>query len=145
MAIAMKRRILLALPLLWPARAWAHSAKAGNIAIGHAWALPAEGLDGQVFLPLLNRGETEDALVAARSTQCAVIELRRNARYDDPPEKEFALSPLKPFAMRPQAAHLRLIGLRGPLPLGKGFPLVLDFRNAGESEIEVIVEQSPGD
>ena len=141
----MHRRSILLLPFL-TTRAFAHSAKHGDVKIGHAWALPARaGQDGQGFMPLLNAGKTDDALVAARSDMCLFIQLRRNARYDDPPETQIPLLPNKPVAMRPQATHLRLVGLRNELKLGDRFPLILDFLNAGETELEIYVEHSPGD
>jgi periplasmic copper chaperone A len=125
--------------------ALAHSQKHGSIAIGHAWALPSTITDGQMFAPLLNTAETADALVAARSEICTAIELRRNARYDDPAETKFDLLPKKPVAMRPSAMHVRLIGLKQPLVLGQIFPLILDFENAGEVEVQVYVEAQPGE
>jgi periplasmic copper chaperone A len=141
----MKRRSILALPFLATA-AHAHSYKSGKMKIGHAWALPVlAGLDGQCFMPLLNTDTTPDALVAARSEACATIELRRNARYDDPAETQFELKQNKPIAMRPQAVHLRLIGLKKDLKLGDRFNLILDFLNAGEVELEVYVETTPGE
>jgi copper(I)-binding protein len=47
--------------------------------------------------------------------------------------------------MRPTARHLRLVGLRKPLKMGDRFRMILDFLNAGEVEIEVMVEEKPGD
>jgi copper(I)-binding protein len=44
--------------------------------------------------------------------------------------------------MRPSARHLRLIDLSGPLNQYDSFKIVLEFLNAGEIEIEVIVEPS---
>jgi periplasmic copper chaperone A len=141
----MKRRCFLMLPL-GATSALAHSQKHGDIKIGHAWALPsAAGQDGQCFMPLLNVSKTDDALVAVRSTICLAIQLRRNARYDDPPETRFLLAPNKPIAMRPQAVHLRLLGLREELKLGDRFNIIMDFLNAGEVEVEVYVENTPGD
>jgi periplasmic copper chaperone A len=145
MANTMKRRSLLLLPLL-ATPAFGHSFKLGDVKIGHAWALPAlAGQDGQCFMPLLNVGKATDALVAARSETCTFIELRRNARYDDVPEKQFELAPGKPVSMRPQAVHLRLGGLREDLVEGQAFKLVLDFLNAGEIEVTVDIERAPGD
>jgi hypothetical protein len=140
----MNRRLFLALPLL-TSSARAHSYKHGSIAIGHAWALPSSYTDGQLFLPLVNNGKERDALVAARSPICSLIELRSNARYDDPPLAEIELLPGKPIPMRPSARHLRLIGLNHPLKLGDRFSVILDFLNGGEVEIEAIVEEAPGD
>jgi copper(I)-binding protein len=47
--------------------------------------------------------------------------------------------------MRPTATHLRLAGMRRVLKLGDRFKIILDFLNAGEFEIEVFVEEKPGD
>jgi periplasmic copper chaperone A len=142
---AMLRRTFMFLPA-FAATAHAHSARHGDIKIGHAWALPSgNSYDGQCFMPLLNAGKQDDALVAARSDICAYIELRRNARYDAPAEAQFPLAPNKPMAMRPQATHLRLASLRRELKLGDRFPLILDFLHAGEIELEVYVEKTPGE
>jgi periplasmic copper chaperone A len=139
----MIRRSLLLLPFM-ATFAHAHSAHIGDIRIGHAWALPAlAGQDGQCFIPLLNSGKQTDALVAARSEICLAIQLRHNARYDDPPELQFDLAPNKPIAMRPQAVHFRLLGLRKELKAGESFALVLDFLNAGEIELEIHIANSP--
>lgn len=139
----MIRRSFLLLPLMATA-VHAHSAQVGDIRIGHPWALPAlAGQDGQCFIPLLNSGKSEDSLIAARSEMCLAIQLRHNARYDDPPEFQFDLAPNKPIAMRPQANHFRLLGLRKELKLGENFALVLDFLNAGEIELDVRIANSP--
>jgi periplasmic copper chaperone A len=135
-----RRKIVMSL-VFTPSLAWGHSYAQGDIAIGHAWALPTTLSEAQVFMPLLNRGKATDALVAARSSVCRLIELRRNNRYDDPPEVEFLLEPGKPLPMRPASRHLRLIGLAQPLVEGAAFETVLDFRDAGE--IAIHVEVSP--
>lgn len=141
----MHRRTFIAALLALPASARAHSTKLGSIAIGHAWALPSQQTDGQVFFPLANTGGAADELIAARSTVCTLIELRRNNRYDDPPLASMALEPGKPVPMRPTARHLRLVGLQRPLAIGGRFTVILDFQQAGEIEIEVIVAEKPGD
>jgi periplasmic copper chaperone A len=133
------RRSVLLLPFMATVAA-AHSYSVGNIKLGHSWALPAlAGQDGQCFIPMLNTGKEEDSLIAARSDLCLAIQLRHNARYDDPPEVQFDLAPNKPIAMRPQAVHFRLLGLRQNLNLGEKFALVLDFLNAGEIELDIHV------
>lgn len=143
-----RRRLILGLAGLvaCPAIARAHSYRLGDIAIGHAWALPTEvSGEGQAFVPLVNNGKAADELVAARSSVCGAIELRRNNRYDDPPLASFVLEPGRPLPMRPTARHLRLMGLRAPLVLDQRFTIILDFLNAGETEVEFHVENAPGD
>ncbi|WP_119272907.1 copper chaperone PCu(A)C [Taklimakanibacter deserti] len=140
-----RRTLLLAtLALPWAARARAHSYQAGQIAIGHVWVLPSETNETQAFAPFSNRGAAADALVAARSPICSVIELRQNNRYDDPELKSIELLPGKPVAMRKGARHLRLIGLTKALKAGDRFELTLDFLNAGETVVEAIVEDGSG-
>jgi periplasmic copper chaperone A len=139
----LRRTFLLA--FFSPVMAQAHSFRHGDIAIGHAWALPSQQYEAQVFFPLANQGSKHDELVAARSGICSSIELRLNNRYDDAPLTAIALDPKKPVPMRPTARHLRLLGLRQPLKLGDRFKIILDFLNSGEVEIEVFVEEKPGD
>lgn len=138
-----RRTFLLA--LFAPTIARAHSYRQGDIAIGHAWTLPSQQNEAQVFFPLANQGTKPDELVAARSEICSSIELRLNNRYDEPPLASIALDPKKPVPMRPTARHLRLIGLKRPLKTDDRFKLILDFLNAGETTVEVFVEEKPGD
>jgi copper(I)-binding protein len=143
-----RRSVILGLAAVaaMPGAARAHSYRLGDIAIGHAWALPASiSRDGQAFVPLVNEGKEADELVAARSSACGTIELRRNNRYDDPPLSSFLLEPGKPLPMRPTARHLRLMSLRNPLLLDQRFTIILDFLNAGETEVEFHVENAPSD
>jgi len=138
----LRRTFLLA--FFAPTLAQAHSYKLGNISIGHAWALPQQLADGQVFFPMAIKGNEGDALVAARSDVCTFIQLRENNHYDDPPLTSIKLEPGKPVPMRPTATHLRLAGMRQPLKVGDRFNVILDFLNSGEIEIEVLVEEKPG-
>jgi copper(I)-binding protein len=140
------RRLFLlgAMPGFLASAAFAHSYMAGKIAIGHVWALPSETNETQAFVPFSNRGDAADELVAARSSICSTIELRQTNLYDDPPLKSIALLPGKPVAMRKGARHLRLMGLTRPLKSGDRFDMILDFLNAGEAAVEVIVEDGSG-
>ncbi|PZF78866.1 hypothetical protein DK847_03485 [Aestuariivirga litoralis] len=143
-----RRHLILGLAGLaaCPTLARAHSYRLGDIAIGHAWTLPAQvSREGQAFVPLVNNGKLADELVAARSSVCGTIELRRNNRYDDPPLSSFLLEPGQPLPMRPTARHLRLMGLSAPLLLDQRFTIILDFLNAGETEVEFHVEAAPGE
>jgi copper(I)-binding protein len=142
-----RRHLILGLMGLatFPRLARAHSYVQGNIAIGHAWALPSTGPEGQAFFPMINNGAAADELVAAHSSVCGSIEFRRNNAYDVPPLESFVLEPGKPLAMRPTARHLRLMDLTSPLVLDQRFTITLAFRDAGETVIEFHVEHAPGD
>ena len=139
----MRRRALIASLFALPRLARADSVAHGAILIGPAWALPADHGDGQLFVPLRNAGDRPDALVAARAGVCALIELRRNNRYDDPPLARIALEPQQDVPMQPTDRHLRLVSLRHPLRHGESFPVILDFLIAGEVEIVAVVAAAP--
>jgi copper(I)-binding protein len=142
--IARRAALALLIAPLLPQAARAHSYTAGKIAIGHVWGLPSQSGETQVFAPMNNRGEDKDEIVAARSSVCSMIELRRNNRYDDPALTSIELLPGRPVAMRPGARHLRLIGLTRVLKAGDRFDLILDFLNAGEVQVDVMVEAKEG-
>jgi copper(I)-binding protein len=128
-----------AAPLVLPSRLPAHSYRAGRVLIGHPWALPSDGPDGEAFLSLLNAGGEADRLLAARTPAARTVE----AVF---PGGGFPLDlpPGRPIAMRPGGPRLRLAGLVRPLALGDAAPLVLVFERAGEAETSVLVETSPG-
>ncbi|CAN5474624.1 hypothetical protein BH10PSE7_BH10PSE7_14840 [soil metagenome] len=141
----LSRRLFILSSLVFAAPALAHSYKAGDIAIGHVWALPVTGDETRVFFPLMNRGKTEDELVAARTSIATQVEFRENNRYDTPAPASFKIEPGKPLPMRAGARHLRLLGLSKPLAKGDKFMLILDFRDAGEVSVEVFVQDKPGE
>ncbi|TMJ38165.1 MAG: hypothetical protein E6G87_06960, partial [Alphaproteobacteria bacterium] len=57
--------LILATSSLFTPAALAHSYKVGQIAIGHVWGLPSELTETQVFMPMSNRGQEADELIAA--------------------------------------------------------------------------------
>jgi periplasmic copper chaperone A len=140
----MKRRSFLCL-LAIPTLADAHSYKLGNIAIGHAWGLPSRNGETQIFMPLFNSGTEEDSLVGASFAQVKSTELRLNSDYSTPAETSFALLPKKPMPMRPKARHIRLMGLTKPLLAGDIIAVTLKFATAGETKVEVHIQDKAGE
>lgn len=140
----MKRRSFLLLALL-PSLAQAHSYKLGNIAIGHAWGLPSKDGETQIFMPLFNGGATTDTLVSASYENAKSTELRISNDYSKLAEAGFELAPKKPFPMRPTAHHVRLMGLTKPLISGDRISITLKFQSAGETKIEVHIQDKAGE
>ena len=140
----MKRRSFLCL-LAIPTLAHAHSYKLGNIAIGHAWGLPSKNGETQIFMPLFNSGIEEDSLVTASFAQAKSTELRLSSDYTTPAETAFTLLPKKPLPMRPTARHIRLMELTKPLLAGDSIEITLKFAKAGQTKIEVHIQDKPGE
>ena len=123
----------------------AHSYEQGDIQIGHIWArATAKGADaGSVYVPLLNKGKTDDALVSV-TTSAAEGAMLHETKTVDGVSRMTALDTIvlpvgKPVAMRPGGKHIMLMGLKQQLVEGQSFPLTLKFQHAGEATVSVMV------
>lgn len=137
-----RQLFLIAFALLLAGRAEAHSFTQGAIEIGHPWARPSKGREGAVYLVLATRGASGDRLIGASTPFAERVEI-----WDElgNPVDGFDILPKHPFALRPGRRSLALIGLKQPLSLGDSFPLTLQFRDAGDAPVTVMVETAPGD
>ncbi|MDE2445853.1 MAG: copper chaperone PCu(A)C [Alphaproteobacteria bacterium] len=140
----MKRRILLALAL-WPTLAMAHSYKLNSLAIGHAWGLPTKNDETQIFMPFLNLGTMTDRLIGVKTPSATGFALRLNDDATTAPEAAFVLEPGKPMPMRPTARHISLLNMAKPLAKGDQVSLTLVFEKAGETTIEVHIQDKAGE
>jgi periplasmic copper chaperone A len=136
----MKRRYFLALALL-PATVWAHSFTLGPLAIGHAWVKPTTGSETEAMMPIANGGTSGDVLISAKSVIADHIEFRGDKKKFE----NFDVPVGRPLPMRPRGLHLQLIGLKAPVVLGTKIPMTLVFAKAGSIDIEMLVENSPGE
>ncbi len=137
-----KRFLFFALSLiLLTQAAQAHSYQLGALAIGHAWARPSAGDETEAMMPIVNNGTELDVLASATSPLAARIEFRGDTKKFD----RFQVANGRPFPMRPKGLHLQLIGLKKPLVKGDLVPLTLVFEKAGKIDIELHVENSPGE
>lgn len=134
------RRLALAAPALVLATpALAHSYRAGDLMIGHAWCLPSDGASTQAFMPLAVTGERGDSLTGATTPAAARVLFLPGqaavARWD--------IVPRRPIGMRKDGPHLLLEGLTRRLATGDRVPLTLTFARNGAKEVEVWVEPAP--
>ena len=121
--------------------AYAHSYKLGVLQIGHAWtALPqTPATTAPIYLPLLNTGSETDELIGASSPWAEKIEIRQTS--DSSPGqilKTITLAPNAPVAMRPGGLHLLAVGLTRSLHDNDRIPLTLQFKKAGNVDVEAI-------
>jgi periplasmic copper chaperone A len=136
----LKRRYILALALL-PVTAWAHSFTLGTLAIGHAWVRPTTGSETEAMMPIANGGTSGDALIGAKSVVADHIEFRGDKKKFE----KFDVPVGRPMPMRPKGLHLVLVGLKAPVVLGTKVPITLVFEKAGSIDIEMFVENTPGE
>ena len=141
MARLTRRAILAAPAVLAAERAFAHSYRAGDLMIGHAWCLPSEGPSSQAFMPLAVTGARGDSLTGAVTSVAARVLLHPVA--GGPAAPRWEIEPRRPIGMRQDGPHLLLDGLRRPLRAGERVPLTLTFARNGAKEVELWVETAP--
>jgi copper(I)-binding protein len=113
--------------------------------VADAWARATPpGVDvGAAYLSI-HGGDRDDRLLAAATVRAKIVELHtvideggvarmRPLEFLDVPAG-------KRVVLEPQGTHLMLIGLTGPLVAGEELPLRLQFAEAGDIEITVLVK-----
>lgn len=136
------------------------AANAAGLVLDDAWSRPAVDT-GVVYLTIVNRNDTPDALIAAQTPVAHTAELHETVAGSAPMQGMSGMSGMSgmgsmstasmkrvkqipvPARGRTQLApgeyHIMLIGLRSPLKAGTAFPLRLDFRHAGWTTVQVHV------
>lgn len=121
----------------------------GTIRIVDPWARATAGMAtvGAAYMTLENTGSTADRLVAAESPAATTVELHTHIVEGDIMRmrevEQIDLPAGESIELQPGGFHIMLIGLAGPLEMGKSFPLTLTFAEAGTTTVEVAVLQ-PG-
>jgi periplasmic copper chaperone A len=115
----------------------AHSAKSGDISIGHVWALPmAEGADSiEIYGPFVNNGDSADAITSVETTIAKSVKLAPQMA-----EPAFDLLPGKLVSLNQKRQFLKLSGLSKSYKDGDKFPITLHFKHAPPVTIEVMVQ-----
>ncbi|HKW44293.1 MAG TPA: copper chaperone PCu(A)C [Candidatus Eremiobacteraceae bacterium] len=119
------------------------SGPTATIAIHEAYSRPANDM-GAVFLTLVNRGTTADAVDAARSDVADATEVHET--YDTGSGSGMRHVPRLPIApgqtlsFHSGGYHVMLIGLKHELKAGDRFTIGLHFEHAGWIEVPVEVK-----
>ncbi len=107
-------------------------------------ALPPISKNGAVYLTLTNHGHLSDQLVGAATPIAERAEMHTH-RMEDGLMKmrkvdQVELQPHEEVVFAPSGNHIMLIGLSQVLKKGERFPLMLHFKEAGHTMVQVIVE-----
>ncbi|MFQ5973505.1 MAG: copper chaperone PCu(A)C [Alphaproteobacteria bacterium] len=120
----------------------------GDIHIDSAWsrATASSAPAGAAYMVLTNHGGEVDRLVAVSSPAAERAQLHTHLMEGGVmkmrPVEAIEVAPGTPSVLEPGGLHVMLIGLRAPLHEGDRFPLTLTFEQAGEVEIEVVVQSA---
>jgi periplasmic copper chaperone A len=121
---------------------------AGSIEVTHAWAraTAATAKTGAAYLTLVNKGASDDRLVAIAGTVAAKPELHvtsaENGVMKMRPLPAVEVKAGAQAELKPGGMHIMLIGLAAPLKEGQTFPLTLTFEKAGKVEVTFTVEKA---
>jgi copper(I)-binding protein len=130
--------------------AWAQSPvlPAVPIEITHGWAraTAATAKTGAAYLTIVNKGASDDRLIAVAGPVAAKAELHVTSMDNGVMKmRPIAAVDIKAGAtaeLKPGGMHIMLIGLAAPLKEGQSFPLALTFEKAGTVAITISVEKA---
>jgi periplasmic copper chaperone A len=142
-------RLLLAL-IFFLGLAQAGAAQTGanpSIDVSHPWARATATKTGAAYFTVLNKGASDDRLIAAAAPAVADKAQLHVTIEDNGVTKMRPLPALEVKAgseavLKPGTIHLMLIGLKAPLKIGQSFPVTLTFEKAGNVEVMVSVEKA---
>ena len=140
------RRAVLGLGMLLALPAWGHDFKAGDLTIGHPYAVAtAPGAKtGAGYLSVTNAGGEADRLLAVEAdfprVELHTTEVDAAGVARMVPLEALEIPAGATARLEPRGAHVMLLGLAAPLAAGDRVPAVLVFEKAGEVAVEFNVE-----
>ena len=116
----------------------------GELQVNDIWARPglAEGNTGIFFV--IDNPSTEDFLLSASSDVAGAVELHKTIMEDGTMKMVHQMNvpvPTGETVFKPGDLHVMLIGLNNDLKPGDEFPVTLNFENAGEKTLNVVVRE----
>jgi len=116
----------------------------GELGVNDVWARPglADGNSG-VFFVISNPG-SEDFLLSASSDVAGAVELHKTIMEDSNMKMVQQMNvpvPTGETIFKPGDLHVMLIGLKNDLKPGDTFKVTLNFENAGEKTLDVVVRE----
>lgn len=122
--------------------------EAGDIHIRSPWAraLPPTSPTGAVYLTLTNHGAHPDKLLRASADVAERVEIHSHILEDGMMKmrqvESVILPPHEDVLFAPGGQHIMLIGLKQPLAVGDQFPLLLEFDQAKQTLVQVVVQMA---
>ena len=122
--------------------------EAGDIHIQSPWAraLPPTSPNGAVYLTLTNHGAHSDKLLRASADVAERVEVHSHTLKDGMMKmrrvESVILPPHENVLFAPGGRHIMLIGLKQPLAAGDPVPLLLEFDQAEQTLVEVVVQMA---
>jgi hypothetical protein len=116
------------------------------IEVADAWGRPnpAVAEAAALYVTLVNHGDTDDALVGARSDRCADAQLHETVMDGDVATMQHVMSTALPagdtVAMAPGGLHVMCMGVTSPLEPGETISVTLEFAASADVEVAVPVE-----
>jgi copper(I)-binding protein len=121
----------------------------GALAVEDAWGRPSPAVaDAAAFYAVVsNPGDTADRLVSASSERCGMTEIHETSMDDAgvmsmrPAAAEALVVPAGGgLVLEPGGLHVMCMQVTSPLAEGETIPLRLVFEQAGEVDVDVVVE-----
>jgi hypothetical protein len=130
----------------------------GRLAVQDAWSRPtAAGNNAAVYMVVNNGGSSDDVLLGARADFARAVEMHETMAVDDGMDMgddeggmdmgAMQMMPLdsllipagEEITFAPGAYHVMLVDIQEKMVEGESFTITLNFEQAGDVEVEVLV------
>lgn len=119
-----------------------------DIMIEDAYARAAgmSAMAGAAFMRIMNTGDSDDRLIAARSDVSKVVELHTHIENADgvmqmvEVEEGFPIPAAGMHVLQRGGDHVMFMGLNGPFEQGKTITVTLVFEQAGEMSVDIPID-----
>ena len=127
----------------------AHEESAGDITLTHPVSRPAaQGQNGVIYLDIINRGATDDRLIAVSTAIAKKAELHRSTMKDGIHRMKKVDGIVVPAGgkveLAPGGYHVMMIELTFMMMAEETFPATFTFEKAGDITTSVSVESQGG-
>ncbi len=144
-------RLLVMLLVLAAPAAYAHDYTKGALHIVHPWSreTPKGANVGAGYLVIENRGSTAERFIGFTSEVAGRFEIHEMAVTDGVMRmralpKGVEIAPGMTATFEPGGLHLMFMDLKEPFKKGERFKATLHFEQAGDIEVEFVVEAMGG-
>ena len=139
-------RYILPIMLALASPALAHEKTVGDLEISHA-SIPDPtplAMSAAGYMAISNNGETPEELIGVRTPFAKSAKVHETIMDGDVAMMRaidgLTIPPGETVNLEPGGLHVMFMGLTGPADAGDMIPATLIFRNAGDVEIEFMVE-----
>lgn len=144
---------VLTLGVLLAPGSFAHETHHGGVHVDQPWARPTppvKPINGAAYFVISNHGERAVVLEGVRTSITGMASIHQTREEGgtlrmESVEGGLEIPPGETVRFEPNGYHVMLMDIDEPLKEGGSFPMTLEFAHQDDLQLEVLIEQGPGE